>query len=816
MSETFSWWLAIEAMGLLALPLCMAVFAGLNDRGYALSKPFGLLLTGYLFWLLNSAHVFPNSRGGIVWIVILVGIAAGLLARARWNDLRSFLARRWRYILVVEVLFLVAFAMAAWLRSFVPDVNGTEKPMDFMFVNAASHARNFPPHDPWLAGYHVSYYYFGYLFTAMVGKLAGVSTDIGYNLVARGEKPPALAEGTDPPDPPSRPKSPPGSRRAATAVKPSPVAVATPAAPLLEFAVVRPYLFGLVAALFVVLIGNLEGIFEFLAAHNSGPHGLYSFLDIKGLAPYQAVNSHWYPADSNSNWWWFRASRVLPHQEITEFPNFSFVLGDLHPHVTAIPFVLLAAGLAFALYTSQDVLSGGLWLQRPALLLWAAISLGGLSPLNAWDMPTMTAVMLGAVLLANYRLDHQWPGALKRTAAFAAPLLVAMFVLYIPFYRSFSSQASGIDVVSGHTTRLVHLLIFWGPFAALLVPFVALRLAQSFRKTPFGIHDLPAAVAIPLLIIALWLVWTAFSPAHGNPITDRSTGWLTDFALAAFLGASLLALWRGMQDEDEPSESRTPALFALLLTVLATALVLGTEFYYLRDNFQGSDLFRMNTVFKLYYQAWLLGAIASAFALYYLLRWWRPLTQAALGMQVAWGGVVALVLLAALLYPVGAVMSRTRGFGAPGAPPRSLSALADVQRSSPDEYAAIQWLRQRPSAAYVIAEGQADDYRVPPGRISETTGIPTLIEWPGHEAQWRGEASSKDWFGRVDEVKTLFSTTDPQQAQTILRKYGVTFVYVGPAERQAYPAAGLAKFDSMMDVAFKQGSVTIYRVKATG
>src|SRR5690606_10357058 len=61
-------------------------------------------------------------------------------------------------------------------------------------------------------------------------------------------------------------------------------------------------------------------------------------------------------------WWWFRASRVLNDYDLTgqvmpnwyaqpidEFPQFSFLLADNHPHVTALPFVLLALGMSLNL-----------------------------------------------------------------------------------------------------------------------------------------------------------------------------------------------------------------------------------------------------------------------------------------------------------------------------------------------------------------------------------------------------------------------------------------------------------------------------------
>jgi uncharacterized membrane protein len=59
-------------------------------------------------------------------------------------------------------------------------------------------------------------------------------------------------------------------------------------------------------------------------------------------------------------WWWWQSSRVVHDIDllgnvsglspIDEFPAFSFVLGDLHPHVLVIPFVMLVVGLALNNY----------------------------------------------------------------------------------------------------------------------------------------------------------------------------------------------------------------------------------------------------------------------------------------------------------------------------------------------------------------------------------------------------------------------------------------------------------------------------------
>jgi uncharacterized membrane protein len=182
MLETFTWWLAIEVMGIVAFPLVYAFFPKFPDRGYAFAKPFGLLTIGFIFWILGSSAVLVNNVGGIIWVVLMVGAASGYYAWGRRNEIIDFLRGKWRLLLFIEALFIFAFVLAAYLRSFTPEISATEKPMDFAFLNASTISQHFAPNDPWLSGHTISYYYGGYFLVAMTGKLANVGTNVGYNL----------------------------------------------------------------------------------------------------------------------------------------------------------------------------------------------------------------------------------------------------------------------------------------------------------------------------------------------------------------------------------------------------------------------------------------------------------------------------------------------------------------------------------------------------------------------------------------------------------------------------------------------------------
>lgn len=81
----------------------------------------------------------------------------------------------------------------------------------------------------------------------------------------------------------------------------------------------------------------------------------WSWLDMKELSQPPVEPFGWFP---DRYLWWWRASRVIQDYDIVggfrevidEFPFFSFLLGDLHPHVLAIPFGLLAVSVALNIF----------------------------------------------------------------------------------------------------------------------------------------------------------------------------------------------------------------------------------------------------------------------------------------------------------------------------------------------------------------------------------------------------------------------------------------------------------------------------------
>ena len=201
MSSQFSsflgWYLAALAAGLAALPVCFRLFRHLPDRGYTFSKALGILAAGWVFWFLGSLGFLRNDAPGVVFgtlVVLLGGLA--WLGRSGLVELRAWLSEQRWTVVGAEAVFLGAFALMAFVRANNPDILGTEKPMEFMFINSILRSPAFPAHDAWLSAHAISYYYFGYVIIAALARVTATASSVAFNLggILGGAVTPLLAK----------------------------------------------------------------------------------------------------------------------------------------------------------------------------------------------------------------------------------------------------------------------------------------------------------------------------------------------------------------------------------------------------------------------------------------------------------------------------------------------------------------------------------------------------------------------------------------------------------------------------------------------
>lgn len=904
------WYLFVSLIGLVSFPIAWRLLPALGDRGYAFSRSLGLLVWGYIFWLLATLGILQNDGTGLSFaLVLLLILSAWSLRTVRIKEFISWLRSHLKYITGIEILFLLAFATWTFIRAMTPEATGTEKPMELAFINAISRSKTFPPNDPWLSGYSISYYYFGYVLTAMLAGATGVSGSVAFNLGI------ALTF--------------------ALCVIGSYALVNNLLAAKCANLNKEPQKFsflGLLGPLFLLIVSNLEGFLHalhnrglFWSADESGKlrSSFWTWLDIKDLNLPPGEELSWIPTRF---WWWWRASRVIQDYDlagnakeiIDEFPFFSYLLADLHPHVLVMPFALLAMAIAlnlllggghgnthwtrikldlrvilwlaiigiligFGLFISgfhslsmlkafagigcvlvgiftlmlyrQEIQTHKLkaWISPgahpveigkslkldPLALVSVPFILGSIAFLNTWDMLLFLLLIPGAYALGRVTSDRiRLLDGLKEFIWLAIFSAAGAIFLYIPFIVGFSSQAGGIIPNLIYPTRGAHL---WVMFAPLLFPIfsVLLYLLGTAREKTSRRKNIKRGVLITLLVILLLGVSNLLMGIAATfipQVNELFLGILAANDLASLLTAafsrrlissggvitlgSLLALTLALllgyeKKQSSFNENKTQSTdlydtyqdsnaYVMLLIFLGALFVLGPEFFYLRDQFG----WRMNTIFKFYYQTWLVWSIAAAYGSALLLK------RLAKPWSYIFTSAFMIVIAMSLVYPALSLWNKTDGFNTSRL---TLDSAAYLKDSSPDELAAINWLKTAPMGVIAEAVSPTGGSYTNYGRVSTHSGLPAVLGWMGHESQWRG--GNAEMGSRQSDIERLYCSRSWEETRQILDDYNIRYVILGSLERTTYKpnqgscAAGLeeSKFLKYLVPVYQQGNITIYQ-----
>jgi YYY domain-containing protein len=829
------WWLVVSLFGWLAWPLLFPLLPGLGDRGHGVARAAGWLMVGYAGWIGASLGWWENrlaTHAVALWLLGAGGVAA-LVAQRR--EIGRWVRTHGRLVLAQEALFAAAFGAFVIVRLLNPDLwqpwNGGEKFMESAFLNATLRSAAMPPYDPYFAGGILNYYYYGLYLVGIPIKLTGIAPEMAFNLAVptffaltalgafsiarnlaggllarehqaggRNRAAAAAGGGSIKRSADFRPDGPPGAgapNTMAANVAPAPDAPLLPA-PVPDWAA------GWLAMLFAVLLGNLRGLGWL--ANRLGDL-------VRGRE------------GARFDYW--ASSRVIPNT-INEFPLWTFVFADLHPHLMAMPFGLLAVTLGLNYVqrweTADDErraggeMGAGLGELGGRLLI--VLALGAVAATNTWDLPTYGLVIVAILMFSGWRRGGL-VGALA-AAALGATLVALAAAAYWPFFASYRVQVgAGAGSVVARFLAAVRAPSPLSPWLNIWAIFLffgasyALVTVASLRGGPSGARRL-----LPWLGAAAALALLA----------------ALDRAPAAIALAPVLLLIPAMaRRHGSAAESTTALLMAGGLAVVA-----GTELVYLRDFLEGGDWYRMNTLFKFSVPAWLLMGVAAGVAVPQMWQIARSGARAGGGRAAlgwAWRAASVFMIGGGLVFLAAGVRERVDD-RFPGARPPvgTLDGAAymtvgtftwprgDSPISLPEERAAISWLLDNVSGSPVVAEAPAggytvsgeqvgyDYYRAMGLRVASLTGFPTFLgqhqyeQRPGEQVGERGQAAQR-----------FFATPSLEETRRLMRELRVGYVYVGRLERILFGDEALSKFDEMaaggeLDVVYSNPEVTIYRV----
>ena len=421
-----TWWEMLFLLGLVFMPVTSRMFRGFDDNGWMFSKVLAVAVCGYVQWLLTCLKITPFT--GITCVILTVicclgSLLYGIKCKNRLPD--SLPRKQAALVYQEELLYFLVFLFWTYLAGFHPAAHGTEKYMDFGFMQAMMRSTTLPTQDMWYAGKPFNYYYGGQYLAVFLTKLTGTNVEVTYNLMR--------------------------TMVAAFAF-------------LLPFSLVRQMLKdklrtgrewsfclgGILAGMAVSMSGNLHYI-------------IYGII----LRLLKIKTDYWFP--SSTRYIGFD-SAVTGDETIHEFPSYSFVLGDLHAHVINVFLVLTVLGI---LYSWMKTNSGKSWRQREIGLL--GLLLGMFLFSNTWDFMIYYVVICGTLLFGNlkrYSSGSFISQALKWSVIQWVELLAAAFLASLPFHLTFENvMVQGIGIVKIHTA-FYQFCVLWAFPLLVCVPFV--------------------------------------------------------------------------------------------------------------------------------------------------------------------------------------------------------------------------------------------------------------------------------------------------------------------------------------------------------
>jgi YYY domain-containing protein len=522
------------------------------------------------------------------------------------------------------------------------------------------------------------------------------------------------------------------------------------------------------------------------------------------------------PGETLAAGWWdgvgWRSSRVITDTEfpgdgertmITEFPAFSWILGDLHPHVITFPWLIAAFALTVNFYLllrrGQNNVDG----------IVAAAASGGVTGMlymsNSWDVPAAALIFAAAIGL-SIGCARRRDSALAFAIWIASALVVALpfAVAYDPAAGATDYSPSGVaslipgasslgamvGYVDWDRTSVLEVVIVHGGFLFLLA-VVRFGLWGESVRSEFARRRVLLAVAASTLVILAILTVTPALALIGIP----------------FLLLMLVVLTGALEEEHR---------FPAVMLACALFMILVTEFVYIRDPFAD----RMNTVFKVYFQVWALMAIALGALMPAAVS--RLVAVPRQVVSVAGIAAIVLIMLGTSLYVPLSSYRWYEGFSNW----RGIDGVAWIEDLNAEERAAVEWLRETVSEDAVILEAPGCSYGsdswLPHSRVSMMTGIPTVIGWAGHQFQWRRQQPGvlPQIEDRIVHVRIMYSSPFSEPGASLLEEYGVTHVVVGTHELNGYaqcahwpphPVADVSTWETARwELGFVAGRVSVY------
>jgi YYY domain-containing protein len=711
--HVIGWFVLLELLGFAAFAMFAPLLRRLPDAGWGVAKILALGCLAFALFI-SAAWLHIDLGRTSAGVITFAFIAAGAVCVFRRRALLLSLWHERRAVLIaVEVLCTVIFVAFVLTRAMDPDLwhpdRGGEKPFELALLTAVLRTKTLPVYDPWYSHGALNYYYGGWFLLSAPARVLRTSPAMVMNVaiavfasVSAGA---AFSFGGGMVNA-TRTRWRRHSRTERTSITA-----------------------GAIAVMFVLLVGN-------------GAIVNPMWQSLTGDLPQGRID-------------WWALSRVIPNSvAVTEFPAWSLLFADVHPHVMGIAVLLAVGTLCIAWY---GALVDGRRVHAALLAIVLGAGVGLTRMTNTWDFPLSVGVTVTTMLLA---LLARVPW--RRLVVPAITLLFVVVVIWSPYVRRGEVFDSSFDPATLRTPPSSWLKQF-GLFAAISVMVFATGLARALRtsRTVWGWITRAHLVVVGSSLLALVYLW-------------RRPGFET-FEIATSL--TLACGWVAWQRRQQASRQLS-SLGPLALAV-GWAIQAAVEMFTVHN-----DGGRTNTVFKFWYESWIVLAVGCAVVAAEQFRshddWSRRITKVLVACSVVMG---------AGFWWLATPVRMDDRLSAGGLSLDGNAYLTDafiygtgVDRFVPaDDLPLTDWIRANVHGIQVVAEAPGIDYKWT-GRISWLTGLPTPIGWGYHESQQR-RAYGASLEARKTAMTDLYTTTDVHVMANVLSNYSIAYLVFGTQER---------------------------------
>ena len=739
MQDLLRFFLAFFALSMIVMPLTKRFLSPLHsDGGYVIGKSVGLFICSYLQFFLSTVRILKFSRAVSVICVILAGCViwsvALLLYKKSEKDKKDWIGKALsessfsiESVLKWEFVVLATFVIFTWFLGQKIPSTGTERLMNYGMMLTMDKADHLPALDMWFAGESLNYYYFGQYMMTYLSKLSFTSVASAYSL-----------------------------------------SLAFIGATCLIFSyVIVSSLLGLNKGLSdrICSIGGIVGALAVTCCGNA--HYIVFNLISPVLRDILRLDTEY------EEYFFTHSTRYIGYcpvveadKTITEFPWYSFIIGDLHAHVIDIIAVLTVVSILICTAALMDDRSGksgsgktgehdplnakeffaGLKGEFASPVIWIiGFVLGIMAMTNYWDLPIYYVVAGSIILFFNIRrYEKVWP-ALAMTAVYGIAIYGIAFIVKLPFELRFYKFVNGIKLCEYHS-RLYQWLILWGLPLAVLVTFVLfLCIADTKDKDDDG---------------------------NSTSVIKRL----------------------------QPSD-----LFVLLTGLCAIGLALVPEVIFVEDIYI-NGFPRCNTMFKLTYQAFILSGLMMSYCIVRVLgstvRSDEVISQ--IRSYRIKRTMVFLAVLLALTLPYSITSTKMWYGEIRDWEYKGIDATSTILTEMGQEAKVLDFIEENIPGQETILTAAADSY-TGQGVIAALSGHPTVVGWRTHEWLWHNDGDRV--LAREDDVRTIYTSTDLEVVKALVNKYNISYIYVGPTEYEKYGQVDIDLLSELGRVVYRDNDI---------